>query len=317
MKSARAISYAACIAIFGTFILTASQGVENATLAEGAPLPTAIEPRLDASPAPIMIGTPIFYDGPMAGRYPNAAWVSQINDALAIRGYQRIEDCAQRTQTAAFAYMVGCDGRFRFVSDIYKAAASMSAPIEEVSVPEPQIARKPGEKIPDIVDTTVPLRIKTYAAAHELAAAATSRHEVPIYGRSAPEPFVDPALTAAVPRVANRSAVPQLLPGTAVADPFPAIAGATAPAPRAAGSGTPTPAARPKVVTVEAPEKVDRPRLADFPAAVKATAAPKPVDAKPAVEPAKAKETRRTQARGKSESKSAAGKSSPAPRPEA
>lgn len=286
MRSARALSFAACTALFGTFILTSSQGVEKATLSLVA------EPRPGAAPAPIMIGTPIFYEGPLAGRYPNASWIREINDALASRGFQHVESCAQRTDTSSFAYMVGCDGRFRFVSDMYRAAASVSPPLEAAANPEPEgaIARKPGEKIPDIVDSTVPLRIKTYGAAHEMAAAAAARHEVPIYGRQASEPFVDPSLSAAVPRVANRSAVPQLLqPSGPVTDPLPSVATASAPAPRPSAGSMPTPSARPKVVTIETPEKVDRPRLADFSAgttpatsAEKADAPSAPVEAKAA-----------------------------------
>lgn len=278
MRSARALSFAACTALFGTFILTSSQGVENATL------PRMIEPQPDAAPAPIMIGTPIFYDGPMAGRYPNASWIREINDALASRGFQHVESCQQRTHTSSYAYMVGCDGRFQFVSDMYRAAASVSPPLETPSEPEPETkpTRKPGEKIPDIVDSTVPLRIKTYGMAHEMAASA-ARHEVPIYGRPASEPFVDPALSAAVPRVANRSAVPQLLQPTApVTDPLPGVASASAPAPRPNASSMPTPATRPKVVTVETPEKVDRPRMADFSAAAPAASGPEKAEAAPA-----------------------------------
>lgn len=254
-----------------------------------------------------MIGTPIFYDGPMAGRYPNSAWVRQINDALAASGYQRIEDCKQRTQGSAFAYMVGCDGRFQFVSDIYRAAAAMSPPIEAEEPPEPVVARKPGEKIPDIVDSTVPLRIKTYGVAHELAAASAARHEVPIYGRANPEPFVDPALSAAVPRTANRSAVPQLLPSAPVSDPFPGIAGASAPAPRAPASSGPIPASRPKVVTVETSETVDRPRLTDFPAAVQASAATTE-NSDPAPPPATPAAQKRSRPQGKAAKKPSAEK---------
>lgn len=300
MRSARALSIAACSVLFGTFILNSSKGVENA-----AP-PLAIQPRPGAAPAPIMIGTPIFYEGPMAGRYPNASWIRDINDALASRGYQHVESCQQRTQTSSFAYMVGCDGRFKFVSDMYQAAASVSPPIEVAADPEPEVsvARKAGEKIPDIVDSTVPLRIKTYGVAHEMAATAAARHEVPIYGRPASEPFVDPALSAAVPRVANRSAVPQLLqPSGPVTDPLPSVASASAPAPRPNSSATPTPTARPKVVTIEAPEKVDRPRLADFGAAASAPAVAEkadtsaaPADSKTA-KPAKAE--RRTPAKSR------------------
>jgi hypothetical protein len=230
-----------------------------------------------------MIGTPIFYEGPMAGRYPNASWIQEINEALANRGFQHVESCLQRVRSDSFAYLVGCDGRFKFVSDIYRAAASVSPPIEVAAEPEPKVVtvRAPGEKIPDIVDSTVPLRIKTYGAAHEMAAAA-SRHEVPIYGRPASEPFVDPALSAAVPRVANRSAVPQLLhPSGPVADPLPSVASASAPAPRPSGSATPTPAARPKIVTVETPEKIDRPRLADFTAGAAAAPPSDKIDQQP------------------------------------
>jgi hypothetical protein len=280
MRSARAFSFAVCTAIFGTFIFTTSQGVEN------APMMQPVEPGPNAVPAPIMIGTPIFYDGPMAGRYPNAAWVRQINDALATLGYQHIESCKQRTNTSAFAYMVGCSGRFQFVSDMYLAAASVTGPIEPepASRPQQQSPRKPGERVADIVDTTVPLRIKTYGAAHEMAAAA-SRHEVPIYGRSEPNPFVDPALSASVPRTASRSAVPQLLPTGPVSDPFPGIANASAPPPRATAKSAAASAPKPKVVTVESPEKIDRPRMADFADAARpaapATASNRPVNPAP------------------------------------
>ncbi|PZR95188.1 MAG: hypothetical protein DI537_05230 [Stutzerimonas stutzeri] len=255
-----------------------------------------------------MIGTPVFYEGPMAGRYPNASWMAEINEALVSRGFQHVESCSQRLKTTSYAYMVGCDGRFRFVSDIYRAAASMSPPIEVAAEAEPQAApaRAPGERIPDIVDSTVPLRIKTYSAAHEMAAAA-ARHEVPIYARGGAEPFVDPALSAAVPRVANRSAVPQLLqPGGPVADPLPGIAAATAPAPRANGMPSAIPSARPKVLTVETPEKIDRPRLADFgPSAAPAAAPEKTEPTAPAKLEAKVKKSAGPARRGPAKPKHA------------
>lgn len=301
MRSARALGFAACTALFGTLILTSSQGVESTTA------PYVSEPRPDAAPAPIMIGTPIFYDGPMAGRYPNASWLREINSALANRGFQHVESCLQRVRSDSFAYLVGCDGRFKFVSDMYRAAASMSPPIEVAAEPEPQVvkARAPGEKIPDIVDSTVPLRIKTYGAAHEMAAAA-SRHDVPIYGRPASEPFVDPALSAAVPRVANRSAVPQLLhPSGPVTDPLPSVASASAPAPRPSVSGTPTPAARPKIVTVETPEKVDRPRLADFTPGAAAAPPSEKVDQPPAPAASKAAKPVKAEKRASAKSRQA------------
>lgn len=274
MRTARALSYAICTAFLGTALLSSSQGVES------TPQPRAPVAKIGAQPvpAPIMIGTPIFYDGPLAGRYPNSAWVNQINDALAQLGFQSVESCVQRTQTASYAYLVGCDGRFHLISDMYSAAASLAAPSIQREKPREVASRKPGERVPDIVDTTVPLRVRTYGAIQE-AAAAAARHDVPIYGRQQdPDPFIDAALGSAVPRTASRSAVPQLLqPQTAVPDPLPAVASARGGALRPPQAIPPIPPSKPKVMTVETPEKVDKPNLADFGAgATTASSAPVP-----------------------------------------
>ncbi|MFC3637990.1 hypothetical protein ACFONL_11505 [Camelimonas fluminis] len=199
--------------------------------------------------------------GPFAGRFPNREWVRQTNLQLNAIGFGDIDPCENRTKGRSYAYMADCDGRLKIVSDMYAAAAFVAG-----LHPEPEVAEDLPQRgrVPDIVDSTVPLRLQTYGGLFNGSANGATQINTSISGLDSQTALNDP-----VPFTASRSAIPHLLPqpGMMVADPLPQVAGA-GPLQRNHRSSPPAPApshqARPQVVQVDSIEKVERPRITDY-----------------------------------------------------
>lgn len=210
--------------------------------------------------APSMLSAPVVFSGPYAGKYPNAEWINRTNRGLALLGFAPIQSCDERTSGLAYAYMPDCRGTMRFVNDMYTAAAIVSG----LTAITDEQSETPSARVPDIVDSTVPLRLQTYGALFNGGPPNSNRIE----NASAAVAYSD-ALASSVPFTASRAHAPQLLP-EAVNEPLPEAAkrGKLSSAAMVRSTGkAPVPTAptfEPKVVQIDGPETVDRPSIADY-----------------------------------------------------
>lgn len=216
------------------------------------------------APPPSMIGAPVVFTGPYAGRFPNRAWLQQANKHLNAIGFANIESCEQRTTGSAYAYVPNCDGRLVLVSDMYTAAAALTRPEPTVSEDPPELATR--DRIPDIVDSTVPLRLQTYGGLFKAGDATNSSASQPASNYSG---SYYTALNEPVPQPASRSAAPQLLPlpAGAVSDPLPQVANSHplgGPQASAGARARATQTSGASLRQVNSPERVDRPVLSDY-----------------------------------------------------